>query len=309
MIADRPQPLTLPVLPAYLCVLGAGLATAVVFQLQTVWVTQLFGNADPAFDQVMLSVAGALLGAWALRLLLRGVCGFAISYWRAYGALLAGDLLGVAFVAGLAAWVRHTAGPEATTALPDLFGPRLLALILTVYLVRRFATPLGYRATAVTGELFQGPEVAPRPRTGVGERDLYDEVVSAARDASLGLVELSLSVSPSEAPSVIANGLPRLELATRALEERGCPVRELLDCHDRLVQGLKQLADDLVEAAADAGRSASDHLLERGALLPSPADVSDHGARYRWGLSNSTGVKTVGEALEELGRHGLGTTW
>ena len=309
MIADRPHPPTLPVLPAYLCVLGSGLATSVVFQLQTVWATRLVGNADPELTMAALSLLGAFVGAWALRLLLRGVCGFAISYWRAYGALVAGDLLSLAFVAALAAWVRHTAGAEASTALPGLFGPQLLALILTVYLVRRFATPLGYRAAVVTGEPFQGLEVAPRPRTGVGERDLYDEVVSAARDASLGLVELALSVSPSEAPSVIANGLPRLELATKALEERGCPLRELLVCHDRLVQGLKQLADDLVEAAAEAGRSASDHLLERGVFLPSTADVSDHGARYRWALSNSAGVKTVREALEELGRHGLGTTW
>jgi hypothetical protein len=309
MIADRPHPQTLPLLPAYLCVLGAGLATSVVFQLQAFWATGLFSNADPAFDQIVLALLGALLGAWALRLLLRGVCGFTISYWRAYEALVAGDLLGIVFVAALVAWVRHTAGSEATTALPDLFAPRLLALILSVYLVRRFATPLGYRSTAVTGELFESFEVAPRPRTPVGERDLYDEVVSAARDASLGLVELALRVPPAEAPSVITNGLPRLQLASETLEKRGCPVRELLDCHERLVRGLEQLVDDLVEAAAEAGRSASDRLLERGALAPSMGDVSDHGARYRWALSNSAGLRTVREALEELGRHGLGTTW
>jgi hypothetical protein len=182
-------------------------------------------------------------------------------------------LLSAALLAVLLGWARHSAGAAGTVALPGLFGPGLLGTIVTVYLIQRVATSVGFRAPAVAG--FGRDDAAPRPRTGVGERDLYDEAVSGARDASIGLVDLLLGVPPAEAPRLIANGLPGLELATRGLERQTCPVRELLDCHERLVHGLRQLADDLVEAAEVAGRSAADHLAERGAF-PSMADVSDH---------------------------------
>ena len=309
MIADRPHPQTLPLLPAFLCVLAAGWATTVVFQLQGPWATRLAAFADPQLASLGLTLVGALVGAWAVRVLLRGVCGFAIPYWRAYGALVAGDLVGLALVVALLGWARHTAGSVAADALPELFGPQLLGLLLTVYLIQRHATPLGHRAPAARGELFERPELAPRPRSGVDERDLYDEIVSAARDSSLGLVDLALRVPPAEASNVIANGLLGLGASIKALEERACPVPELAECHASLVQALKRLQDDLVEAAAEAARSASDRLLERGAVLPSMADVSDQGARYRWSLSQSAGLKAVKDALDELGRHGIGTTW
>jgi hypothetical protein len=306
MIADRPHPQTLPLLPVFLCVVGAGFASSVVFQMLGPWATRPALEADPQLLAVVLSFVGPLVSGWAVRLLLRSVCGFAIPYWRAYWALVAGDLLSAALLAVLLGLARHTAGAAGTMVLPGLFGPGLLGTIVSVYLIQRVATPIGYRAPGVAGAAF---ERAPRPRIGVSDRDLYDEVVSAARDASIGLADLVLSVPPAEAPRLIANGLPGLELATRSLEQQTCPVRELLDCHERLVQGLRQLADDLVEAAQEAGRSASDHLLERGPVFSSMADVSDHGARYGWALSRSAGLKAVRDALEEMGRRGIGTTW
>jgi hypothetical protein len=296
MLADRPHPQTLPLLPAFLCVLGAGWATSLVWLLQGPWAIDLGRVADPRLAPLVLSLAGALLGAWALRLLLRAVCGFSIPYLRAYGALVAGDLLSSALTAPLF-------GTTATLAVPVLLGPGLLGIFVSVYLVQRFATPIGNRAPVSAVD-----RVAGLP-AGARVRDLYDEAVSGARDASIGLVDLLLSVPPTEAPHLIASGLPGLELAARSLERQTCPVRELLDSHERLVQGLRQLADDLVEAAEEAGRSASDHLVELGAFFPSMADVSDHGARYRWSLSRSAGVTAVRDALEEMGRRGIGTTW
>ncbi len=294
MIADRPHPQTLPLLPAFLCVLGAGWATSLVWLLQGPWAIDLGRVADPRLAQLVLPLTGALLGAWALRLLLRAVCGFSIPYLRAYGALVAGDLLSSALTAALL-------GTTPTLAVPALLGPGLVGIVVSVYLVQRFATSIGHRAPVLPVD-----EVA-RPRAGA--RDRYDEAVSAARDASIGLTDLALGVSPAEAPQLIANGLPALELATRSLEQQTCPIEELADCHQRLVHALEQLGDDLVEAAQEAGRSASDHLPVRGALFPSMADVSDHGARYRWSLSQSAGLKAVRDALEEMGRRGIGTTW
>jgi hypothetical protein len=307
MLADRPHPQTLPLLSAFLCVLGAGLASSLVFQMLGLWATRPALEADPELLAVVLSFVGPLVSGWAVRLLLRNIFGFAIPYWRAYWALVVGDLLSAALLAVLLGLARHSASTAGAVALPGLLGPGLLGTIVTVYLIQRAATPVGYRAPAVAGTALQRHESA--PRIGVSDRDLYDEAVSGARDASIGLVDLLLSVPPTEAPHLIANGLPGLELATRTLERQTCPVRELLDCHQRLVQGLRQLADDLVEAAEAAGLSASDQLVERGAFFPSMADVSDHGARYRWSLSQSAGVKAVRDALEEMGRHGIGTTW
>ncbi len=268
MIADRPHPPSLPLLPAALCVLGAGWATGLALQLQSPWLTRLDLALDPRLAQVVLSLLAALLGAWAIRLLLRGVCGFAIRFSHAYAALLAGDLLSLGLTFALIGWATHTAGAGAMAYVPGLFGPGLLGLFLSVYLIQRSATPLDQPRPAV---------VAAAPTSG-GDR--YDEIVSAARDASLGLVDIVRSVPAAEAPGVILNGLPRLELSIKRLQETACPVAELVDAHRRLLEALSQLEDDLVEVAQSG-----------------------------WGPFEPAGVKLVRDALAELGSHGLGTTW
>jgi len=276
MIADRPHPQTLPLLPAMLCVLGAGWATGLVFQFQSPWLTRLDLLLDPRVAQVTLALLSALVGAWAIRLLLRGVCRFSITFSHAYAALVAGDLVSLGLSFALIGWATRTAGAGAMSYLPGLFGPGLLGLFLSVYLVQHAARPLDYRPPPVP--------VAPAGSRG----DRYDEIVSAARDASLGLVDIVLNVPAAEVPGVVLNGIPGLELSIRSLEETACPIAVLAEAHGRLLGGLAQLEDDLVEAARQAGLSSM---------------------RYGWELAEGAGVKAVRGALAELGQHGLGTTW
>jgi hypothetical protein len=72
------------------------------------------------------------------------------------------------------------------------------------------------------------------------------------------------------------------------------------------VTGMKHLEEDLTETAEEAATTAGSRLYQRGLLTASMADVSDGGARYRWDLERSEGLRTVKQALAELRELGFG---
>ena len=100
-----------------------------------------------------------------------------------------------------------------------------------------------------------------------------------------------------------------LQAITRNLENTTPPTAVPTQVHTKLVTGLNQLQDDLVDTASSAVATASQRITQYGILQPGSTDVSDGGARYRWELSLSPGLKTIKEAFTELAALGIATSW
>ena len=144
------------------------------------------------------------------------------------------------------------------------------------------------------------------PHAGDPTATAYAETVLAVRESALGLVGTVNSVGPDSVPSVIADGLVPYEAATRRLEQAELPSAVPAALNQRLLAGLKHLEDDLALTAEDAATTAGTRMYQRGLLSASMADVSDGGARYRWDLEQSEGLKAVEQALSELRALGFG---
>jgi hypothetical protein len=125
-------------------------------------------------------------------------------------------------------------------------------------------------------------------RWGRGEAS-YDELVSAARETSFGLVEAGSRVDPAEVSDLISEGLPMLQSITANLENTTPPVAVPASAHAQLISGPKQLQEDLVDTAASAATTANTRIIECGWLFSSSVDVSDGGGCYRWELCSRPG--------------------
>ena len=319
--AARPAPRDLPLLPTLLCLLGARTVTSFVV------VALLGGAANPSFTHSLFTYlfveefVAALIGSLVIRALFEKVLEVVISYRDAFIALAAGSLVSLAFT-----WVTSTAAQQSgspytvpTSGLLFIFVPMVGSVGVTYWLLQRgvrgptTARPAPGRTWVPGEESDSWADEIPggRPASDTTEFDgaSYDELVSAARETSLGLVDSVSRISPEDVPDLISERLPVLQAITKNLENTTPPIAVPTHVHTKLITGMKQLQEDLVDTATSAVATASQRITQRGVFLPGTADVSDGGARYRWELSLSLGLKMSKEAFTELAALGIATSW
>jgi hypothetical protein len=317
--AARPAPRDLPLLPTLLCLLAARTVTSFVVG------AVLGGGVNPSFANSLftyLVVEGffaALIGAFVIRGLLDKVFGFDVSYRNAFVALAAGSFVSITFVWATSTAVQQSGNPYAMPSggIFFTFVPLIGSVGVAYWLLQR-----GVRGrTAVRPD--PGRAWDPREESGSWAEEMtttrtvsdtaefasYDQLVSAARETALGLVDSVSRVSPEDVTGLIGERLPMLQAITTNLENTTPPIAVPKHVHTKLIAGLKQLQEDLVDTATSAVTTAGQRITQRGVFLPGSADVSDGGARYRWELSLSPGLKTIKEAFTELAALGIATSW
>ncbi len=286
----------------------------------------LIGSGNPTLANslftylVVEELFAALIGAIVIRALLDKVFSFAISYGDAFVALAAGSLVSTAFVWATGSAVQHSGNPGAlpNDGILSSIAPMICSVGVTYWLLQR-----GIRNGA-TVKPRPGRRSDPAEASGYGDDTpvqrtsqtawgfsmaSYDELVSAARETSLGLVDTVSRATPEEVPDVISETLPTLQAITTKLENTTPPSAVPAQLHEALIGGMKQLQDDLVDTATSAVATAGQRIVRRGVFLPGSADVSDGGARYRWELSLSPGLKAIKEALTDLAALDIATNW
>jgi len=259
-------------------------------------------------------LAMGIISGYGVQLVLR-FFGYDISLFAACGAQFAAALLGVAII--------HAWPPGGSTFPLPFFAGSFAAIpgqFLSAFLVKSLATrssePSGFHAdrlakpqsTAIRVRAApQQTRVFDDPHAGDPTAGAYSETILAVRESALGLVGTVNNVHPDSVPTVIADGLISYEAATKRLEQAQLPSAVPAELNQRLVAGLKQLEDDLILTAEDAATTAGSRLYQRGFLTPSMGDASDGGARYRWDLEQSDGLRAVKQALSELRALGFGS--
>ncbi len=319
--AARPATRDLPLLPTLLCLLGARTVTSFVVP------ALLGGGANPSLTHslftylVVEGFVAALIGSVVIRALFDKVLDFDLSYRDAFIALAAGSLVSIAFICATSAAVQQSGNPNVvpTGGVLFTFVPLIGSVGITYWLLQRgvrgrtTARPDPGRAWDPGEESGSWADEMPvaRPVSDTAEFDgaSYDELVSAAQETSLGLVDSVSRVSPEDVPDLISERLPMLQAITTNLENTTPPIAVPTHLHTNLITGMKQLQEDLVDTATSAVTTSGQRITQRGVFLPGSADVSDGGARYRWELSLSTGLKMIKEALTEFAALGIPTSW
>ena len=320
MTVARPSPQDLPLGPTLLCLFATSWVSSAV--VSAAFAGRAYpAGVPPAAFLVGVGLVEALVGAVVIRALLSKVVGCDISYGAAFVALAGGSLASTAFVWATSTAVQHSGNPAVVPSGGLVFGfvPAIASMAVSYWLLqlgagdRALAQAHTGRTADPDGASDAGADEAPaldslstRLRLGGAS---YSDLVSAARETSLSLVEAVSRGTPEEVPDQISEGLPPLQAITDKLGSATPPAAVPARLHQQLVAGMTQLQEDLVDTASSAASTAEDHITQRGWLLPSSVDVSDGGTRYRWELSQSEGLKRVREALGELNTLGIGTSW
>ena len=320
MNAVRSSPRNLPLVPTLLCLLAAAWVSSAVASAAFAALAHPAIAASPLVLLVGEGLVGALVGAVVIRALLNNVVGCEISYGPAFIAVAAGSLVGNAVVWATSTALQHNGSPAVPIGgLVFGFATAITSMAVSYWLLQRgvrdraAVQPHTGRTADPDGASAAWADDTPARHAsqttwGLGGAS-YDNLVSAAREASLGVVDAASRTTPAEVPNVISEGLSRLQSITANLESTTPPVAVPARVHRQLVCGMKHLQVDLVDTAASAVSTAADRITQRGWLLPTSVDVSDGGARYRWELSMCEGLKMVKEALSELNALGVGTSW
>ncbi len=313
MIADTEQHRDLPFLPTLLCLWGAGWVTSLITS-----VLFLGSVYSPSPSPVMVAVnilLSAAIGAIVVQYLLLSVVDCEIPYSATLVALVAGSVASTVARLILFSQLQGGGSPGLLpiAGLGASFLPALIGAVVSWWLLQNAAsspapptlaepqsTDLRVRAAPQQTRVFDDPHA------GDPTASAYAETILAVRESALGLVGTVNSVDPDSVPTVIAEGLIPYEAATKRLEQAQLPSTVSAELSQRLVAGLKQLEEDLTLAAEDAATTAGSRLYQRGLLTASMADVSDGGARYRWDLEQSEGLRAVKQALSDLKALGFG---
>ncbi len=251
-----------------LCLWGAGWVVSALTSLLFV------GRAYPVGGPPALMVAANILlsaavGAVVVQFLLRDVVGRELSYSAILLALVAGSVAGT--VAQLAAFSMMRGGSSAALGLSFL--PAALGALVSYALLSNAA-----RAEAPAPLSFARAE----PAAPVQPARPYTEVLTAARESTIGLVAAVEDAEPGSVPSLIADGVMGLEVARKRLEETPLPADVPAELPRRLALGMELLANELAATADEA-------------VL-----TTTSGAHYRWELEHGEGLTEVREALAEL---------
>lgn len=305
----------LPLLPTLLCLYGAGWAGAFATSLLLVGGASPLVGGSPIVTVLIVRLGSAIVAAVVVRQLLNSTLGCEITYGSALLAL-AGGALASATVSILVA--RSQGGPLAAPAgsLGLSILPSLLGMFVSYQLLQYGASlgrPVnGFKSYAGPGRGRQAwiDEPLPSGSTTVVGRprpETYDDCVSGAREATLGLTDAISRADPADVPGLIIDGLPTLERVAKRLEQTKRPASVPAELHQRLLDAIRELQQDIVETSTGAGTATEHDIDPRSLLLPSTGDLSDSGPLYRWQLSQSHGLRTTRQALSDLYNLGIGT--
>jgi hypothetical protein len=291
VIESRRQVEELPVVPTLLCLFGAnwigGIAGAFVGG-GPMAVAMAQARASYA-TLVVVQVASALVGAVAVRYLLRNIVGCEVTLASAIAALLAGALVTIGGEIVLARSFGQGHGLGVTsTAIPLLFVLGPVATFVS-YLVLQYTRPLQTSARSLSPYLdaYSGPSVEDRDPPPAFEHTTYNESVDAVRETSAGMVETASSAHLDEVADIVLNGLPHLEAATDALDHATPPAKVPPRLHRELVEAARATREELLDAAREAAV----------------------GNDPRLRLADSEGMRRMRIALRQLADLGVGTDW
>lgn len=314
MITSSQQDRELPFLPTLLCLWGAGWVTSLVTSF--LFLGRVYSSSTPSTVMVAVNLLlSAAIGAVVVQYLLLSVVDCDIPYSATLLALVAGSVASTVARLILSSSLQSGGSQPAlpVAGLGASFLPALIGAVVSWWLLQnaagsRSSPPLAEPPSPAVRErpAPQQTWVFDDPHAGDPTAIAYSETILAVRESALGLVGTVNSVPPDSVASVIADGLVPYEVATKRLEQARLPSTVRPDLNQRLVAGLKQLAEDLTLTAEEASRTAGNRLYQRGLLTGSMADVSDSGGRYRWELEQSEGLRTVKQALRELRELGFG---
>jgi hypothetical protein len=292
MIEARRQPEELPLVPTLLCLLGAnwigGLAAEFVGG-GPMAVAMAQARASYA-TLAVVHVASALVGAVAVRYLLRSVVGCEITLGAAVAAVLAGAVvtLGGQIALSTSFGDGHGLGVTSTAAMPLLFVLGPVGAFVS-YLVLQYTRPLQPSPRSFS------PYLDPYPEASVDDRDprstiedtTYDECVNAVRETSTGLVDAAARARLDDVVDIVLKGLPYLEAATDALDHATPPTKVPPGLHRELVEGARAAHEDLLDAAREAAV----------------------GNDPRLRLADSEGMRKTRHALHQLAELNVATDW
>jgi hypothetical protein len=308
--ATASQDHRLPVLPTLLCLYGASVAGALATSMFLVGGAVPLTRASPIVTVLIVRLGAAMVGAVVVRALLNSTLDCEISYGSA--------LLAVGGGACASTTASIVIAGSSDGSLGGSLLPSLLGTFVSYRLLQHSASlarPLkGFKSYADPATDSQAwiDEPQPTPPTAVAapsRTESYDGCVSATRETALGLADAITRADPADVPSLILNGIPTLERVAKRLEQADRPERVPAELHQRLLDGIRELEQDLVETSTGAATEAGQDVDPRSLLLPSTGDLSDSGPRYRWQLSQSAGLRTTRQALNDLGNLGIGTDW
>jgi hypothetical protein len=283
VIEARGRSQDLPLVPTLLCLFGANWIGGIAGEFVgggPVAVAMAQVRASYA-TLLVVQVASALVGAVAVRYLLRTIVGCEVTLGSAIAALLAGALVTMGGEIVLVTNLGNGRGLTSAAAVPVLF---VLAPIATFvsYLVLQHTRPVGTPA---------GPYLDPYPRAtdepATVDHGSYDVCVDAVRETSAGLVETATRAHLDEVADIVLAGLPYLEAATDALERATPPTNVPPQLHRELVDGARTTHEELLTAARQA------------ALGDDP----------RLRLADSRGMRQVRHALRELAGLRIACDW
>jgi hypothetical protein len=316
VIADTEQHRDLPFLPTLLCLWGAGWVTSLVTSV--LFLGRVYSPSSPSPLMVAVNILlSAAIGAAVVQYLLLSIVDCEIPYSATLVALVAGSAASTVARLILFSQLQGGGSPGLLpiAGLGASFLPALIGAVVSWWLLQNAASSPSPSALAEPPSTDLRVRSAPQqtrvfddPHAGDPTATAYSETILAVRESALGLVGTVNSVDPDSVPTVIADGLVPYEATTKRLQQAELPSDVPAELNQRLVAGLKELEDDLTLTAEDAATTAGSRLYQRGLLTASMADVSDGGARYRWDLEQSDGLKAVKQALSELRALGFGST-
>jgi len=314
VIASSQQDRELPFLPTLLCLWGAGAVTSLVTSL--LFVGRVYPTSSPSPVMVGVNLLlSAAIGAIVVKHLLLSVVDIDIPYSATLVALVAGSVASTVARLILFSRLQEGTSPAALpiAGLGASFLPSLVGAVVSWWLLENAVSSQSPRQMVEPPSAGVAERLVSRqvrvfddPHAGDPTASAYSELISAVRESALGLVGTVNIVDPDSVPTVIADGLVPYEAATKRLEQAQLPSTVSADLNQRLVTGLRQLEEDLTQTAEEAATTAGSRLYQRGLLTASMADVSDGGARYRWDLEQSEGLRAVKQALGELKALGFG---
>lgn len=292
VIEARRQPQDLPLVPTLLCLLGANWIGGIAAQFVgggPVAVAMAQARASYA-TLVVVQVASALVGAIAVRYLLRNVVGCEITLGAAVAALLAGAVvtLGGQIVLATSFGQGHGLGVTSSAAVPLLFVLGPVATFVS-YLVLQYTRPLQPSARSLSPyrDPSLGQRIEDRDPPAAFERTTYNESVDAVRETSAGLVETATSAHHDEIADIVLNGLPYLEAAMDALDHATPPANVPPGLHSELVEAARATHEELLDIAREA--------------------AVGNDARLR--LADSEGMRRIRHALRQLADLDVATDW
>lgn len=263
-------------MPTVLCLYGASWIESVAGTMIGAGPASVSGTQAPVVTLLIVPLISALVGAVAVRYLLRSVIGCEITLGSAIVALVTGELAATLLLILLGMAVRDSGVLAATGAQRAWFLPGLFGTFVSYQVLQR-AQPLWPRSRSLEPYLDRAAdEVEPLPTF---EDASYDQCVGAVRETSAALANAAIRAERDDVADVILNGLRYMDAATEALGRSAPPAKVPPRLQGELIEAVRVLREDIVESGREAALG------------------NDH---YRWRLSDSEGMRKIRAALREL---------